>query len=457
NHTILPEALEQWPVDMMAALLPRHMQLIYEINARFLRQVATRHPMDTSVLGRMSIINDQAQTVRMANLATVGASSINGVAKIHTDLLKSTVLSDFADFWPEKFNNKTNGVTQRRWLLKANPRLADVITERIGSGWVTELSQLEGLVPYADDSEFRAQFREAKQHNKVTLAKLIEDEVGVAVPPEAMFDVQVKRLHEYKRQLLLALYTIVRYNRLKDNPDGDHVPRTFIFSGKAAPGFAMAKLLIKLIHQIGEVVNADPQVKDLMQVIFLPNYRVSLAERIIPAANLSEQISLAGTEASGTGNMKLQLNGALTIGTLDGANVEILEEVGPDNIFIFGMTTEQVAARRASYNPWDNYWADEEVRRALQMVEADFFSMVEPGVLRPILDALLRGGDHYMVLGDLRAYIDAQDSVDALYRNPDEWDRKAILNVANAGLFSSDRTIAEYARDIWRVEPCEVP
>ncbi len=460
NHTILPEALERWPVDMMESLLPRHMQIIYEINARFMRRVASFCPFDTDRQARMSIIGEgDCREVRMANLATVGSCSVNGVAQIHTDLLKTTVLKDFAEMWPSKFNNKTNGVTQRRWLRKANPALAALITESIGDGWISDLDQLRGLEPLATDAGFRERFREAKRQNKLALANVIKDELDIDVSPDALFDVQVKRIHEYKRQLLLALYAIVRYNRIKRDPCAAEsmVPRVFLFSGKSAPGFFMAKTIIKLIHQIGEVVNNDPQVGDLMKVVFMPNYRVSLAERIIPAANLSEQISLAGTEASGTGNMKLQLNGALTIGTLDGANIEILQEVGDENIFIFGMTAEEVACRRCSYNPWDVYNSDDEIRDAVGLIERDFFTMFEPGVLRPIVQTLLEAGDHYMVLGDLRSFIDTQDQVDALYRCPELWDGKAILNVARGGKFSSDRTIREYASEIWGIEPCEIP
>jgi len=460
NHTILPEALERWPVEMMESLLPRHTQIIYEINARFMRQVATFYPFDTDRQARMSIIGEgDCREVRMANLATVGSRSVNGVAQMHTDLLKTTVLRDFAEMWPDKFNNKTNGVTQRRWLLKANPALSELITESIGDAWITDLDQLHGLEPLAQDAGFRERFREAKRQNKLALANIIRDELDIDVSPDALFDVQVKRIHEYKRQLLLALYAIVRYNRIKREPCASEtmVPRVFLFSGKSAPGFFMAKTIIKLIHQIGEVVNNDPQVGDLMKVVFMPNYRVSLAERIIPAANLSEQISLAGTEASGTGNMKLQLNGALTIGTLDGANIEILQEVGEENIFIFGMTADDVARRRDSYNPWDVYNSDDEIRDAVGLIEHDFFTMFEPGVLRPIVQTLLEAGDHYMVLGDLRSFIDTQDQVDALYRRPELWDEKAILNVARGGKFSSDRTIREYASDIWGIEPCEIP
>jgi starch phosphorylase len=455
NHTILPEALERWPVPMLERLLPRHLQIIYEINARFLRDVAVRYPYDTARLSRMSIIDEsEPKQVRMAHLAIVGSNSVNGVSKLHTDLLRTKVLRDFDEYWPSKFNNKTNGITPRRWLLKANPHLAHLITEAIGDRWLTDLEQLRKLEDFASDASFLERFRAAKQHNKEALARIIGKTLGIAVSPASMFDVQVKRLHEYKRQLLLLLFIIVLYNRIKRDPARNVFPRTFIIGGKAAPGYFMAKLIIKLIHQVAEIVNNDPEVRDKIKVAFLPNYRVSLAEKIIPAANLSEQISLAGTEASGTGNMKLQLNGALTIGTLDGANVEILEEVGKDNIFIFGLTAEEVEQRRPLYNPWDIYNADEEIRRALQLIEQDFFSMMEPGIFRPVTRSLLEGGDEYMLLADLRDYIGTQERAEAAYRDRGAWDRMAIINVARAGKFSSDRTIKQYASEIWRVEPC---
>jgi starch phosphorylase len=458
NHTILPEALEKWPVDMLGRLLPRHLQIIFEINARFLRDVASRHPFDVDRLRRMSIVEEGEQRqIRMAHLAIVGSSSVNGVSKLHTELLKSSFLRDFAEYWPSKFNNKTNGITPRRWLLKANPPLAQLLTETIGDRWITNLEELRGLEAFADDAGFRERFRAAKRHNKQVLARHIADTLGIAVSLESLFDVQVKRMHEYKRQLLLVLYIIVLYNRLKADPALRISPRTFIIGGKAAPGYAMAKLIIKLIHQVAEVINRDAEICDRIKVVFLPNYRVSLAERIIPAANLSEQISLAGTEASGTGNMKLQLNGALTIGTLDGANVEILEAVGEDNFFLFGLTAREVEQRRPFYNPWDIYHNDEEIRRALLLIEQDFFSMMEPGIFRPITQSLLDGGDHYMLLADLRDYIRTQERVDAAYEDRDSWDRKAIINVARAGSFSSDRTIGEYASQIWHLGACTVP
>jgi len=430
---------------------------IYEINARFLREAACRYPYDADRLRRMSIIEEgEPKHVRMAHLAIVGSSSVNGVSRLHTDLLRTKVLRDFAEYWPSKFNNKTNGITPRRWLLKANPPLAQLITEAIGDRWITDLEELRKLEAFADDPGFRERFRAAKHHNKQALARLIAGTLWIAVSPESLFDVQVKRLHEYKRQLLFVLFIIVLYNRIKSNPALNIVPRTFIIGGKAAPGYAMAKLIIKLIHQVAEVINRDPQVNEKMKVVFLPNYRVSLAERIIPAANLSEQISLAGTEASGTGNMKLQLNGAMTIGTLDGANAEILEEVGKDNIFIFGLTAEEAEKRRPHYTPWDIYHGDEEIRRAVQLIERDFFSMMEPGIFGPLTRSLLEGGDHYMLLADLPDYIRTQEGVDAAYQDRDAWDRKAVINVARAGKFSSDRAIKQYASEIWRLEPCAI-
>jgi glycogen phosphorylase len=456
NHTILPEALEKWPITMFGRLLPRHLQIVYEINARFMRDVATRWPLENDRLRRMSIIDESGERyVRMAHLAIVGSCSVNGVAKLHSDLLRTKVLKDFADLWPEKFNNKTNGIDPRRWLLASNPPLARLITDYIGDKWITDLDQLRGLERFVDDATFRQRFRAAKLQNKERLVHIIARETGVNVSANSIFDVQVKRLHEYKRQLLLVLYIIVLYNRLKSNPALDIVPRTFIFGAKAAPGYFMAKLIIKLIHQVAAVVNADPYLQDKIKVIFLPNYRVSLAQKIIPAADLSEQISLAGTEASGTGNMKMQLNGAVTIGTLDGANIEILEEVGKENIFIFGMKADEVIQKGGSYNPWDIYHNDEEVRAALTLIEKDFFNLNEPGIFKPILHALLDGGDHYMLLADIHDYIKIQESVDLAYRDHVVWDRMAILNVARAGKFSSDRAIKEYVADIWHLQECD--
>ena len=456
NHTLLPEALERWPVSMFERLLPRHLQIIYEINSRFLRKVATRHPGDFDRLKRMSLVQEEPEkAVRMANLAVVGSRSTNGVAELHSRLLKEGLMSDFAEFFPERFNNKTNGVTPRRWLLKANPRLSSLIREKIGDGWINDLSKLRGLERFVGDAAFRKRIREVKHANKESLAEYIKREIGLTVNPSSMFQSQVKRIHEYKRQLLLCLYIIVLYDRLKESPELDIVPVTFIFGGKAAPGYYMAKLIIKLIHQIAGVVNYDPEIKDKIKVVFLPDYRVSLAEKIIPAADLSVQISTAGMEASGTGNMKFQMNGALTIGTLDGANVEIKEEVGDDNIFIFGLTAEQVEQSRPYYNPRHFYDNDEEIRRAVDLIRNDFFSLTEPGIFRPIVSNLLEHGDYYMNLADLRSFIDMQGRVEVVYRDEEKWSEMAILNIARSGKFSSDRTISEYASDIWGVKPLD--
>ncbi len=457
NHTILPEALERWSVALMERLLPRHMQIIYEINGRFLKQVAAMWPGDVHRLSRMSIIDEHGdRAVRMSNLAIVGTSAVNGVAYLHTEILKQSLFKDFYELYPTHFSNKTNGITQRRWLLKANPKLATLVTDAIGPRWITELDELRSLEKFLDDKSFLDAFRKVKQANKEALATYIRATVGVTVSPDSIFDVQVKRLHEYKRQLLLALYIIVQYNRLIDDPKYDPQPRTFIFAAKAAPGYVMAKLIIRLIHGIADVVNFNPRVKDKLCVVFLPDYRVSLAEKIIPAANVSEQISLAGTEASGTGNMKLMLNGALTVGTLDGANVEIHEEVGDDNIFIFGLRADQVEQLRPVYSSRAIYHADPEIRRAIDMIRRNVFSLLNPGLFDPVIRSLLDYNDHYMLLADLREYLETQDKVDALYCQPRKWDRKALINVARAGKFSSDRTIREYARDIWHIEPVKV-
>ncbi len=458
NHTILPEALERWGVPLMTSLLPRHMQIIYEINSRFLRMVSSLYPGDIAKLQRMSIIDEEGQKqVRMANLAVIGSCAVNGVAALHTELLRSKIFPDFDELWPGKFTNKTNGVTQRRWLLKANPRLAALATEVVGDGWIRDLSLLGELEKKKADKAFLKRFRDVKHRNKVALAAVIKDRVGIDVDPNSLFDVQVKRLHEYKRQLLLALYIIVLYNRMLAHPEMEITPRTFIFGAKAAPGYAMAKLIIQLIHGIASVVNSHPTVGKKIKVVFMPDYCVSLAERIIPAADLSEQISLAGMEASGTGNMKLMLNGAVTIGTLDGANVEIAEEVGDDNIFIFGLRTEEVAALRPTYSSEAFYRADPEIKLAVDRIRQNVFSLMEPGLFAPIVKTLLDYGDHYMLLADMRSYIDTQDAAARLYAtDPDAWARMALVNVARSGKFSSDRTIAEYARDIWHVTPCQI-
>ena len=457
NHTILPEALEKWSVSLMERLLPRHMQIIYEINGRFLRQVAAMWPGDVGRLTRMSIIDEHGErSVRMANLAIIGTSAVNGVSKLHTEILKTSLFKDFYEFYPTHFSNKTNGITQRRWLLKANPKLASLISDSIGPGWITDLEELRKLEKFLDDKSFLEAFRRVKLSNKEMLANYIRSSVGITVSPDSIFDVQVKRLHEYKRQLLLVLYIIVLYNRLAADPSYSPYPRTFIFAAKAAPGYAMAKLIIRLIHGVADVVNFNPNVKDKLTVVFLPDYRVSLAEKIIPAANVSEQISLAGTEASGTGNMKLMLNGALTLGTFDGANVEINEEVGDENMFLFGLRAEQVKELRPVYSSRAVYHADPEIRRAIDMIRRNVFSLLTPGLLDPVIRSLLDYNDHYMLLADLREYIETQDKVDELYRQPRKWDRKALFNVARSGKFSSDRTIREYARDIWHIDPVNV-
>jgi starch phosphorylase len=457
NHTVLPEALERWGVALLARVLPRHLQIIYEINGRFLRQVSSRFPGDLQRLQRVSLIEEGAEKhVRMANLAVVGSCAVNGVAQLHSRILRESVFRDFADLWPERFSNKTNGITQRRWLLKANAGLAGLITEAIGPGWIVDLEQLRGLERLADDAEFLRKFRAVKQANKQALAAYIAQELGLRVPADALFDVHVKRMHEYKRQLLLALYVVVLFNRLIERPGLDIHPRVFIFSAKSAPGYVMAKRIIQFIHAVAEVVNGHPLIGERMKVVFLPDYRVSLAERIIPAANLSEQISLAGTEASGTGNMKLMLNGALTLGTLDGATIEIRDEVGEENLFIFGLTADEVARRRrAGYDPRAVLRADPEIRAALERIRQNVFSLLRPGLFDSILQNLLEYGDYYMLLADLRSYIDAQARVDRLYRDRYAWDRKALLNVARAGKFSSDRTVRQYADEIWHITPCD--
>jgi len=458
----MPEALEHWPASLLGLMLPRHLQIIYEINARFLAQVRRRLGPDDAQVRRMSILEeDGEERVRMATLAVVGSHSVNGVATLHTEILKTELFRDFHELWPEKFSNKTNGITQRRWLLKSNPDLARLISDAIGSGWITHLEELERLTPLAADRDFSAAWRAVKRENKLRLAETMRRQyrrrgAPLNVEPDSMFDVQVKRVHEYKRQLLNVLHVITLYNRLKDTPHQEALPRTVIFGGKAAPGYAMAKLIIRLINGVGDVVNGDPAVRGRLSVVFLADYRVSLAEQIIPAAELSEQISTAGTEASGTGNMKFALNGALTIGTMDGATIEIFEEVGKDNIFIFGLTAGEVAELRPRYDPWECYHGNAELARALDMIGADVFSPTTPGLFRPVVDSLLRGGDRYFVLADYAPYVTSQDRVAAAYRDPATWTRMSILNVAHMGKFSSDRTIRQYAEDIWGVAPVRV-
>jgi starch phosphorylase len=454
NHTLMSEALEKWSVDLLGKLLPRHLEIIYEINFRFLREVSTRFIGDNDRISRMSLIQEYPQKmVRMAYMCVAASGKVNGVAALHTELLKNGLFRDFNDLYPDKFINVTNGITPRRWLKKANPGLSSLITEKIGTEWVKDLSCLSGLEKFAEDSSFLGELQKVKRANKVLLANHLAKECGFSIDPDSLFDVQVKRLHEYKRQLLNALHVVMLYLDLKDDPDMDFVPRTVMFGAKAAPGYYMAKLIIKLINNISNVINADPQTNKKLKMYFIPNYRVSLAEKIIPAANVSEQISLAGTEASGTGNMKLMLNGALTLGTLDGANVEIAEEVGDENIFIFGLKTEEVDQLRPTYNSRAIYESDPEIKRALDMIRRNVFSLMTPGIFEPLLKNLLDFNDYYMLLKDLPAYIKAQDRVEALYRNPKAWTKASLMNTACAGKFSSDRTIAEYAKDIWHLDP----
>ncbi len=458
NHTLLPEALERWSVDLFGRVLPRHLELIYEINARFLDECRASGRADEGAIARMSLIEEGAvKQVRMANLAVVGSHSVNGVAALHTDLLKKHLFHDFDRLWPDKFNNKTNGVTPRRWLLASNPELARALTEVIGPGWITDGAELRRLEPLAQDAGFRRLFRDVKRENKARLAEIVRAENGITLDVDSIFDVQVKRIHEYKRQLLAILRVAHEYLRLKADPGYKPVPRSYLFGGKAAPGYAMAKQIIKLINAVGDLVNRDVDVQGRIAVVFLRNFRVSLGERIYPAADLSEQISTAGKEASGTGNMKFTLNGALTIGTLDGANVEIREEVGAENFFLFGMTVEEVAALRArGYQPWEWYRNDRDLKAVLDAIGGGTFSPGEPGLFRPIVDSLLNGGDPYMCLADFKAYCACQDRVSQAWLDQDEWTRKAILNTARSGKFSSDRTIREYADDIWKVRSTPV-
>lgn len=453
NHTLMPEALEKWSVPLFERVLPRHLQIIYEINRRFLNQVALRWPGDFERQKRMSIIEEcEPGQVRMAHLAIVGSHSVNGVAKLHSDLVTTDLVPDFYDLWPEKFNNKTNGVTPRRWLLKANPGLAGLISSTIGTGWITDLDQLRELEPYADNRNFQKAFIDVKKANKRLLAETIWSSNRIQVDPVALFDVQVKRMHEYKRQLLNVLHIISLYLSIVEDGQDLAAPRVFIFAGKAAPGYWTAKQVIRLICGVADRINNDPRVKDQIKVAFLPDYRVSLAEKIIPAADLSEQISTAGMEASGTGNMKLSMNGALTIGTMDGANIEIMEEVGAENIYIFGLLTAQVLEmRQRGYRPRDFYERSEPVRRVMDAISSGMFSPGEPDLFAWVRNSLLDNPDHYFHLADLDSYAEAQKAVADDFARPDIWARKAILNVARIGKFSSDRTIREYARDIWHL------
>lgn len=456
-HTLLPEALEKWPVGLVQYLLPRHMEIIYEINHRFLKQVRSIAPGDEGRVARLSIIEEGSEKlVRMAHLASVGSFSINGVAELQSNLLQDRVLRDFYALWPHKFNNKTNGVTPRRFVKLANPQLSKLITTKIGDGWVKNLEQLKALEAYADDSDFRQAWRRVKLANKQALAGYILEHNNLKVDPNSLFDIMVKRLHQYKRQHLKALHIITLYNRLKADPELDIVPRTFIFGAKAAPGYFMAKQIIKLINSIADVVNNDPDIGDRLKVVFLANFNVSLAQKIYPAADISEQISLAGKEASGTGNMKFALNGALTVGTLDGANIEIRERVGPENFFLFGLNAEEVfAIKERGYNPQDFYHGDPELKQTIDQIGGGYFSNGDTEVFKSIVDSLLYD-DPFLLLADYRSYIDSQDAAGQAYRNADQWGRMSILNVARCGFFSSDRTIRQYCDDIWQVEPVRV-
>jgi starch phosphorylase len=457
NHTLLPEALEKWPVAWFEVLLPRHLQIIYEINQRLLDEVRLRFPGDEGRVQRVSLVEEGSQRkIRMANLAIVGTHSTNGVAAIHTKLLRTTTVKDLAEMFPERFSNKTNGVTPRRWLLEANPTLANIMTEVIDDRWITDLSQLNKLKPYATDHSFREVFLKSKREAKTQFANWLKSTSGKIVDPNTIFDCQIKRIHEYKRQLLNALRIVVVYNRLRKNPAMDMVPRTFFFAGKAAPAYKLAKLIIKFINNLAATIDADPAARGRLNVVFLPEYNVSLAERLIPASDVSNQISTAGYEASGTSNMKFMMNGALTVGTRDGATIEMAEEAGEENMFLFGLTVEQVENSRPWYNPQWHYDHEPETRAALDLIFSDHFSRNEPGIFAPLHDTLLTQGDHYMNLADLTSYCQAQDRLGALYADPDAWAEKAILNVASSGKFSSDRTIAEYNSGIWKVEPCPV-
>jgi glycogen phosphorylase len=450
NHTLLPEALEKWPVEFFEVLIPRHLEIIYEINRHFLDDVRHRYPGDEARVERVSLIQEKPmRNVRMAHLAVVGSHSVNGVAAIHSELLRTRVLHDFAELFPERFNNKTNGVTPRRWLQQANSSLTQLITKAIGTDWVTDMAQLRKLLPLAEDSGFRQQFRDAKRKAKVAFANRLKATSGQIVDPDTIFDSQIKRIHEYKRQLLNVLHIIVLYNRLRSNPNQDVTPRTFFFAGKAAPAYRLAKLIIKLINNVAGTIKGDPAVRGRLNVLFLPEYNVTMAERLIPASDVSEQISTAGYEASGTGNMKFMMNGALTIGTRDGATIEMAQEAGEENFFLFGLTAQQVADSAGWYDPRWHYGNEPETRAALDMIFSNHFSRYEPGIFGPIRDTLITNGDHYMHLADLTAYARAHKDLATLYADHEAWARKAIINVATSGKFSSDRTIKEYADEIW--------
>ncbi len=456
NHTLLPEALEVWPLDLLSTLLPRHLEIIYEINHRWIDWLRTTG-IEESKIPHLSIIGEGEQrNVRMANLSVVGSHHVNGVSALHTDLVKQHLFSDFYSLTPKKFVNMTNGITPRRWLKKCNPELAALITSYIGDEWITDLDQLTKLIPLTEDSKFRTQWARIKKHNKERVADYLLEKQGVAVDPSSLFSLQIKRIHEYKRQILNVLWVITQYNRIKQNPNRPTpwVPRTAMIGGKAAPGYFMAKLLIKLVNAVGDKINNDPEIRGKLKLVFLENYRVSLAEKVIPAADLSEQISTAGFEASGTGNMKLSLNGALTIGTLDGANVEIREEVGEENIFIFGKTAEEILTLKENgYEPRSYWHTNPELENVLNMIHDGYFSPENPELFRPIVQSLLDGGDYYCVLADYADYVETQDQVAEEFLDEETWTRKSILNVANMGKFSSDRTIRDYAEQIWNIKP----
>ncbi len=457
NHTLLPEALEKWPVALIGKMLPRHLEIIYEINQRFLDQIRIKFPNDGDRLSRLSIIDEAGEkSVRMAYLATVGSHAVNGVAALHSELVKETILKDFYEIWPEKFSNKTNGVTPRRWMVLSNPRMSQLITEKIGDGWIKNLDQLNKLEPFADLSGFRQTWRETKRSVKQDLSRYIQKTTGLIVNADSLFDVQVKRIHEYKRQHLNILHVIHLYLQLKNDPNLDIPPRTFIYGGKAAPGYYLAKLIIKLITSVGDVVNNDPAIGDRLKVIFLADYNVKFGQRVYPAADLSEQISTAGKEASGTGNMKFSMNGALTIGTLDGANIEIREEVGNENFFLFGLTTPEVEKTLADgYQPWEYYNGNPNLKAVVDLINSGFFSHGDTELFRPLIDSLF-GHDPYLVFADFQAYVDCQKRVGEAYKDQENWSRMAILNVARMGKFSSDRTIREYAEDIWSIKPVSI-
>jgi starch phosphorylase len=457
NHTLLPEALEKWPIEWFKTLIPRHLEIAYEINRRLLDEVRSRYPGDSGRVARMSLIEEgPQQSMRMAHLAIVGSHSTNGVSAIHTELLKTVTVRDFAEMLPERFNNKTNGVTPRRWLQLCNPELASLATSAIGDGWVTDLRQIAKLKPLANDKNFRARFLKAKRDAKIRFASWLKSTSGQSVDPDTIFDCQIKRIHEYKRQLLNCVRIVILYNRLRENPNLDMPPRTFFFAGKAAPAYHLAKVIIKFINNLAGTIDGDPAVRGRIKVLFLPDYRVTLAEQLIPASDVSNQISTAGYEASGTSNMKFMMNGALTIGTRDGATIEMAQEAGEENFFLFGLTAQQVAQSRGWYSPWWHYNNQPETRAALDLTFSNYFSRNEPGVFEPLRATLLTDGDHYMHLADLPSYMEADHTLTTLYASGDDWARKAILNIAGSGKFSSDRAIAEYATEIWGAEPCPV-